>query len=1110
MHQALAIATGWSVTLAGLVGAELPAPRSSPDELELWRQHRLPALERTLRDRAARYGSAARAETHLERLAALRRDLDVATAPEVAEDLASRLQEFRRAVMLDHPRLRNTPLLVVRRRPHNPVAVRRRVGANPRLSISRDPGREIALPSNHECNSSIERDGHDNAIGRLDRDADGFRWTTIFEPSDGGYVGEFDLDWDAQRLVFTRSFPHAWRLCTMTPDGREVRVIGEFPDDVDVFDAAWLPDGGLVFGATATFQSVPCWHGQKKVANLYRLEPDGRSWRQLCFDQDHNLHPAVLSNGQIVYSRWEYAGISHIYLRLLMVMNPDGTGQRAIYGSNSWYPNALYFPRELPGRPGRLVAILSGYHGPHRCGRLVVVDTRLGAGEGAGIFEITGDGRPRERRIADQLVQNEWPLFLTPYPIDDTTLLVSMKASPTSSWCLAVADTFDNLAPVFELPGYALIEPMPLAPRPRPPALPDRTDPSRDDALVYIHDVYQGPGLEGVPRGTVRRLRVIAYHYGYLNLAGPDYIGLNGPWEPLRIIGTVPIEEDGSALFRVPARTPIAFQTLDEHGAAVQLMRSWTTAMPGEYVSCVGCHETTPQAAPARPTAALARPPRDLEPWRGPPRGFAFHREVQPVLDHHCRPCHDGTVPGRPDLRPAEAVPGYVGVTPSKLTLQRMHPAVRAALGDRVRFSPAYEALVSRIRRVGIEDVVDRLVPGEYHVDTSPLVQMLRRGHHGVHLDAEAWDRLVTWIDLNAPYHGTWGEVVPVPEGMPARRLALWRITGGPRDDPEAVPETPRYRPPPDFTPPSPPPTRPPAPPLPPPRPRQCETDRVTARQRTISLGEGLSLQLVWVPGGTVQMGDADGADDERPATQVEVEGFWMSVCEISNEQFARLVSGHLSGRYGKRHREPDDPGLPLDGPTQPVVRVSWHQAREFCRRLSALLGEPFDLPTEAQWEYAARLAGWPRVPDLQSRRLNAADATFLGLANTALLARVTGGIEHLLLDGETGVPAVGDDGHIVTAPVGTLGADSLGLCDLIGNVAEWTRSRYAPYPYAEHDGRNDDLPDGERVVRGGSFFDPPPLCRPTIRTAYPPWRRLFNVGFRVVSAGRPPSVAAR
>src|SRR5208337_4252793 len=159
----------------------------------------------------------------------------------------------------------------------------------------------------------------------------------------------------------------------------------------------------------------------------------------------------------------------------------------------------------------------------------------------------------------------------------------------------------------------------------------------RRDAKVLIADLYRGEGLKGVPRGTIKRVRLISYQFGYQGMGAEPYsIGLDGPWDHKLVLGTVPVCEDGSAHFRVPAYTPIALQPLDAEGKAVQLMRSWLTAMPGEVVSCVGCHEKQNTAPPIAKSIPAGGPPDEIRPWYGPARGFAFRREVQPVLDKFC------------------------------------------------------------------------------------------------------------------------------------------------------------------------------------------------------------------------------------------------------------------------------------------------------------------------------------------------------------------------------------------------------------------------------------------------------------------------------------------
>jgi hypothetical protein len=247
-------------------------------------------------------------------------------------------------------------------------------------------------------------------------------------------------------------------------------------------------------------------------------------------------------------------------------------------------------------------------------------------------------------------------------------------------------------------------------------------------------------------------------------MGGHINIGIDGPWDVKRILGTVPVHADGSAMFRIPANTPVAVQPLDKEGKALQVMRSWMTAMPGENLSCVGCHESVSGSPPPRRTKAAGLPPVDIEPWYGPARGFSFEREVQPVLTRHCVSCHSGQPRADgamvPDLRSRKDRPDYSGA-----------------------FTPSYEVLHRYVRRPGPESDYHLQVPAEFHADTSELVQVLRKGHHGVRLDAEDWDRLVTWIDLNVPCHGSWCEHRPVPNNGDQRRRALRALYAGVGED---------------------------------------------------------------------------------------------------------------------------------------------------------------------------------------------------------------------------------------------------------------------------------------------------------------------------------------
>ena len=1024
---------------------------------------------------------------YLKQLSALLPEVN-ANRPQVR----GKLDALRRKALLANPTLLELPgILLVQRKPKDPRSPEVMTARDETIGYSGGLARDIAMPSNHECNASLERTGYDDRIVMLDPEVPEAALKTVYRPEHSAYVGQLDLDFDARRVLFTQSDIKNWKLFEWDLAHASLRQVSHMPDDVDCMDAAYMPNGDIVFGSTASYQSVPCWHGQKRVSNLYVMARDGSKVRQVCFDQDHDYHPTILNNGQVLYQRWDYTGICHIFLRQLMVMNPDGTKQRAIYGSNSWYPNALFFPRALPGESTKIVSILSGYHGAHRAGQLVLLDTSVGWHEGAGIVQrISGRGDPITPKIKDALVQGDWPLFLHPYALTDKHFLVSAKLNARADWAVYLADVFDNLVLLREAPGYALLEPTPIMPRLRPPVLPEQIDPADDTATVFIQDVYTGPGLRGVPRGTAKSLRVLAYHFGYRGLAGSDKIGYGGPWEAMQILGTVPLEKDGSASFTIPANTPVAVQVLDREDKAIQLMRSWFTAMPGEHVSCAGCHEAPNEAVESKPALAANKAPRALTPWYGPARGFDFEREVQPVLNQYCVSCHNGSQSGVADLRSesdgASVEPRPVGY------VARFHSDMFEATQGRLTYTPAYDELIHFIRRVGIEDDVSLLTPGEYHANTSELIQMLEKGHHGVALDEEAWDRLITWIDLNGPCHGTWSDVFPIPDGAHERRMALRKLYGGPDDDPERIVETASTRAEPVL-----------ASVMSRPEPLSRKHERkpqrvVVPARRRIDLGGGVTMSLVRVPAGEFVMGDVKGQADEFPQRVVRMDRpVWMGEHEVTNAQFRQFAPLHDSGYYSKRRDRADGKGLSLNGEQQPAVRLSHDQAMAFCDWLSKRSAMAVTLPTEQQWEYACRAGSdtplnYGTIDDDFSAWANMADLSFstgLGKHDGRMMpeggvTQATGGVPHLLLEGAKLADIRYNDLHRVTASAGAYKANAWGLRDMHGNAAEWTLSAY----------------DRDRkVVRGGSFFDRPARARSSFRLGYPGWQRVFNVGFRIV-----------
>lgn len=560
-------------------------------------------------------------------------------------------------------------------------------------------------------------------------------------------------------------------------------------------------------------------------------------------------------------------------------------------------------------------------------------------------------------------------------------------------------------------------------------------------------------------------------------------MAIEGSWEPKRIIGTVPVEKDGSAFFRVPANTPIVLHPIDRQGRALQIMRSWFTAMPGENVSCVGCHEDQNTAPPAGKPLAARGSPQDLTPWYGLTRGIDFLREIQPILNAKCVKCHNGSQKYR-------HLPDFAD---TKLGEDR---SVMSS------FPRSYNQLHPFVRRPGPESDYAIPEPLEYHASTSELVQILEKGHHDVSLTAEDWDRLVTWIDMNVQAYGTWSQQRKYDQAIvdAERKLRLelrkkyafvhedGEVTRGTEHDTANVVLSrsgAKYVP------------------LTPPVPRPAvERDsgmktpvkvdgwpfKATgpAGRETVSLSDGINLELVRIPAGSFIMGSDDGYLDERPRRAVRIENmFYMAATEISNEMYT-LFDPHHDTRYIDVHGVlKGGIGIAANNPSQPVSRVTWEEAMAFCVWLSEKTGDIYTLPTEEQWEWACR-AGTD-TPHFFGE-LGVDYSGYANLADTSMKGFADYGRDFLPRDQKI------SDRKRVTASVKSYLPNPWGLHNMLGNVSEWTLSDYGKC------GSGID----RKVVRGGSWRDRPNKARASWRWGYCRFQPVFDVGFRVVRvAGR-------
>ncbi|GHT37368.1 hypothetical protein FACS189427_10230 [Planctomycetales bacterium] len=884
-------------------------------------------------------------------------------------------------------------------------------------------------------------------------------------------------------LVTALAQDKTWQIheLQLSGEGGLKQITPSAGNDVDNVEGIYSPDGATIFVSTANMMGVPCIDGSSAVGNIYRLEKDSKTIRQLTFEQDQDWCPVLLPNGRILYLRWEYIDTPHYFTRILFNMNPDGTNQVEYYGSNSFWPNSMFYARNVPGSSTKFATIVSGHHGTARAGELVLFDITKGRQEADGVIQrIPGYGKKVEPVIADQLVDDSWPKFLFPAPLDENYYLVSAKLTQSSPWALYLVDTFDNLLKIREDPGYGLFEPTPVIKRPQPPVQPSRVDWASKESNVFVTDVYFGNGLKDIPKGTVKKFRVFAYNYGYRGIGSHNYFGMESCWDARRIIGEVPVYEDGSASFVIPANTPLAIQPLDEKGSALQLMRTWFVGMPAENQSCTGCHESQNTVTPTRQVAAMRKTPIPIEPFYGQERPFSFKYEIQPVLDKFCAGCHDGAEDRKDRPNFADTTAGAYG------------------------YSKSYHALHPYIRRPGPEGDYYLLQPMEYHTSSSELFQMLEKGHHGVNVDNEGMRKLCTWADLNVPYFGTWIEVAERLNrkdiaGVAQRATELRSLYAGIDLNPEANPyanvklEKPEFiKPPkrekPDYT---------------APKVADFPFDAETAKKmqtkpvETVKVGD-VSFNLAWIPAGKFVRGDKGGFADELPRCEAEIKKpFRMMTTEVTNELYKQFDPAHDSRYIDQWCKDHTTPGYPANKPQQPVIRINWNRAVEFCKWLSEKTGKKFRLPAEDEWEWACRAGS---ITPMWYGELDADFSKSENLADLETKKFVVRGVNpqpiHNPPDVEAFIPRNNEfnDGNMIEQEVGQYAPNPWGLYDMHGSVAEWTSSDYAPQGAIAEPSS-----DSRKVVKGGSWRDRPKWSRSGLRRAYQPYQPVFNVGLRVV-----------
>ena len=443
--SAVAFPEGWTLSRPRARKLDSPPPVAGGfDPAEV----KIPSLRLAIEDLISTFGSRyPKGRDYLRRLDSLEVQLKQSEAAAAqgnveAQDALKRLKqslaELRSEALLANPLLNFDRLLLVKRPASAP---------------------HLGLPMNWQSNSCLPRAGYDDEIAVLSPVRPDGKLATLFRPSSPRFVGDVDLHFDAERMLFSMPADNdRWQVFEIRADGTGLRQLtGEQPD-VDSYDACYLPDGRIIFTSTAPFVGVPCVYGSSHVATLYVMDADGRNIRQLCFDQEHDWCPTVLNNGRVLYLRWEYTDTPHSNTRLLFHMNPDGTGQMEYCGSNSYWPNSTFYARPIPGHPTQVIGVIGGHHDNPRMGELVIFDPALGRREAEpAVQRIPGYGKKVEAVIRDGLTINSWPKFLHPYPLSQRYFLVACKPTPQALWGIYLVDIFDNFVLIHEVPSYACL-----------------------------------------------------------------------------------------------------------------------------------------------------------------------------------------------------------------------------------------------------------------------------------------------------------------------------------------------------------------------------------------------------------------------------------------------------------------------------------------------------------------------------------------------------------------------------------------------------------------------------------------------------------------------------
>ncbi len=525
----------------------------------------------------------------------------------------------------------------------------------------------------------------------------------------------------------------------------------------DDFDPCFLPNGRIVFISERRGGYLRCGRHCPTYA-MHSMEPDGGDIIKISYHETHEWHPSVTNDGMIAYTRWDYVDRDTNIAHHIWTCFPDGRDPRSLHGNyplrrelRPWMEMSI---RAIPGSH-KFIATAAAHHG-NAFGSLIMIDQHLSDdGAMAQLTRLTPEvplpeAEKHIRPIKDCMV------YGTPWPLseDDYLCVYDQNAKNQGIYWI---DRFGNKELIYRDPSIPSMSPIPLRPRKRPPVIPTRTIQTAKDVekngaedlkeTITVVNVYDSDFKW--PKGAkVTALRIIQLLPKTTPPPNQPRIGIANQTNARAVLGTVPVESDGSAYFEAPVGKMIYFQALDDKGMAIQSMRSGTYVHPGEQMTCLGCHEPKRLASKQSNVTPLAlmRAPSKIKPDVDGSNPFNYVRLVQPVLDRNCVSCHV-----------KEKAPDLAGVIEGKNGWTRSYNNLAEKYGF-------YFHVSNGSINTGVHGG-SRTIVGKFGARSSKLLDFMDERHYGVKLSEEDFHRLTLWLDCNSEFYGSYENTLAQAKG---------------------------------------------------------------------------------------------------------------------------------------------------------------------------------------------------------------------------------------------------------------------------------------------------------------------------------------------------------